>query len=408
MEECVAERVIVHIDMDAFFAAIEQRDRPECRNKPVIVGADPKGGRGRGVVSTCSYEARVYGVHSAMPISLAFRRCPRGVFLPVRMEAYAAESRRIRTVLEEFTPLIEPVSIDEAFLDVSGSLHLFGSKGDLARLIQERIAQETKLSVSVGIAPVKMVAKMASDIRKPAGIVIVEPAEVEAFLRPLPVKRLWGVGEKSRLELGRLGIGTIGDLADYDVGELVRRFGQHGAHISELARGRDDRPVSPDEESKSIGAENTFEFDTDDPQRIQSTLMGLCEEVAHRLRDDRKRGRTVTTKVRLEGFITLTRAQTLPDRTDTAREIYRVAWENFLRAEPEGKKIRLLGVSVSGFEGGDLRQGGLFDAPRQRLPAQKQRSLDAAVDRARARFGDGALRHARSLPPPESPKRDRS
>ena len=199
------ERVIVHVDMDAFFAAIEQRDNPELRGKPVIVGADPKGGKGRGVVSTCSYEARKFGVHSAMPISQAWRLCPKGCFVPVRMEAYEQASRQVRRVLEEFTPDIEQIGIDECFLDVTRSLHLFGSKRALAERIQQRITEETQLTASIGIAPNKMVAKIASDMKKPRGIVIVEPGEAESFLRPLPMGRLWGVGKKTEEILARQG-----------------------------------------------------------------------------------------------------------------------------------------------------------------------------------------------------------
>ena len=208
------ERAIIHVDMDAFFAAVEQRDNPELRGRPVVVGADPKGGKGRGVVSTASYEARACGVHRAQPISQAYRLCPKGCFVPVRMEAYEEASRRVLQLLEEFTPDIEQIGIDECFLDVTRSLHLFGSKRALAERIQRRITEETQLTASLGIAPNKMVAKIASDMKKPRGIVIIEPKEVESFLRPLPMGRLWGVGKKTEEILAHKGFATVGDIAD--------------------------------------------------------------------------------------------------------------------------------------------------------------------------------------------------
>ena len=311
-----SERVIVHVDMDAFFAAIEERDHPEYRGKPVVVGADPKGGRGRGVVSTCSYAARKFGIHSAQPVSEAWRRCPHAVFVRPRMEAYVAASRRIGRIFEGFTPDVEPISIDEAFLDVTGSLHLFGSKRRLGEHMQRRVFAETQLTCSLGIAPCKLVAKIASDLEKPRGLVIVEPHEVEAFLRPLPVGRLWGVGKKTREALDALGIATVGNLADSDRAELSRRFGKHGEALWDLAHGIDDRPVEPADDAKSVGNEHTFPTDTADPRLVASTLMELCEKVAYRLRQDGLRGRTVTTKIRFEDFTTLTRATTLPRPID--------------------------------------------------------------------------------------------
>jgi nucleotidyltransferase/DNA polymerase involved in DNA repair len=393
------ERVIVHVDMDAFFAAIEQRDNPELRGKPVIVGADPKGGKGRGVAATCSYEARKFGVHSAMPISQAWRLCPQGCFVPPRMEAYEEASRRVLKLLEEFTPDIEQTGLDECFLDVTRSLHLFGSKRALAERIQQRITEETELTASIGIAPNKMVAKIASDMKKPRGIVIVEPNQAESFLRPLPMGRLWGVGEKTKEILARKGFVTVGDIADCDPAELTREFGKMGQELWEHAHGMDDRPVDATEDVKSIGNECTFDEDTGDEKLLMSTLMQLCESVAARLRAAEKKGRTVTTKIRLEGFVTYTRAKTVEEPVDFAPAIYVVAWANFERIARHGKKVRLIGVSVSGFESPEPKQRTLFDEPLKNPRSEKQARLSQAIDRARGRFGDEALRQARSLPP---------
>jgi len=320
------ERIIIHVDMDAFFAAVEQRESPALRGRPVVVGADPKGGRGRGVVSTCSYEAREFGIRSAMPISEAWRRCPDAVYLPVNGALYARESRRIRAILGSFTPDVEPVSIDEAFLDVTHSLHLFArTKRGLAERIQQRIADETGLTASLGVAPSKMVAKIASDLEKPRGIVVVEPEEVEAFLRPLPVGRLWGVGEKTRAALEALGVRTIGDLAALPEGELSRRFGKQGEHLWKLACGIDDREVKEGEPAKSVGHEHTFPTDTADRRLIAATLTDLCEQVAQRLHHAGLRGRTVTLKLRFQDFTTLTRARTLDHPVADAATLYETA-----------------------------------------------------------------------------------
>ncbi|MBL7224143.1 MAG: DNA polymerase IV [Candidatus Brocadiae bacterium] len=396
----MTERVIVHLDMDAFFAAVEQRDHPELRGLPVVVGADPKGGKGRGVVSTCSYEARRFGIRSAMPISEAWRRCPGAVFLPVRMNAYAQASDAVFGVLEEFTPDLEPVSIDEAFLDVSGSIHLFGTKRDLAERLCERIESETQLTASVGIAPCKMVAKIASDLRKPRGIVIVEPREVEAFLRPLPVGKLWGVGKRTQAALENLGVRTIGELAERPREELVRHFGKQGEVLHDLAHGRDDRPVQTESETKSIGREHTFEQDTNDPLLIASTLMKLCEGVAFRLRRAGLQGRTVTAKIRFEDFTTLTRSTTVASPLDAAARLYELASASFGRVGLKGRRIRLIGVSVSGFQARP-RQLTLFgEEPGAAEREEKQRLIADTIDRIKARFGQGALHHGTTLERP--------
>ena len=397
----VSERVIVHVDMDAFFAAVEQRDRPELRGQPVVVGADPKEGRGRGVVATCSYEARRFGIRSAMPISEAWRRCPTAVYLPVRMGIYVQASDAVFGVLEEFTPDIEPVSIDEAFLDVSRSLHLFGTKRALGERLRGRIEAATHLTASIGIAPCKMLAKIASGLRKPRGLVIVEPGEAEAFLRPLPVGKLWGVGKRTQETLERLGIRTIGDLAARPREALIGRFGKQGGDLWDLAHGRDDRPVETAGDAKSIGHENTFERDTRDPRLLASILMELCEGVAFRLRRAGLRGRTVTTKVRFEDFTTLTRATTVEAPVDAAARIYEIASANLARAGVRGRKVRLIGVSISAFEPRQ-RQLALFgETPRDAKREERQRHLADAIDRIKARFGHDALHQGTTLDRPE-------
>jgi DNA polymerase-4 len=300
-------------------------------------------------------------------------------------------------VLEEFTPDIEQIGIDECFLDVTRSLHLFGSKRALAERIQARITEETQLTASIGIAPNKMVAKIASDMRKPRGIVIIAPKEVESFLRPLPMGRLWGVGEKTREILARKGFVTVGDIADCPAADLIREFGKMGQELWERAHGMDERPLDATEDAKSIGNENTFDEDTDDEELLRSTLMQLSESVAARLRAAGQKGRTVTAKIRLEGFITYTRARTVEEPLDAAPAIYAVAWANFERVARRGKKVRLIGVSVSGFEPPGPKQRTLFDAPRENPRSEKQKRLSQAIDRARDRFGDEALRQARGL-----------
>ncbi|NQT87031.1 DNA polymerase IV [bacterium] len=398
------ERIIVHVDMDAFFAAVEQRDRPELRGRPVVVGADPRGGKGRGVVSTCSYEARAFGIHSAMPISEAWRRCPDAAFVPVRGEAYAEVSRQVRVVFDEFSPDVEPISIDEAFLDVTHTLHLFGAKAQLAERIHTRIEAETQLTGSLGMAPSKFIAKIASDLQKPRGTVIVEPGDVESFLRPLAVGKVWGVGKRMQVALRRLDIHTIGDLADCGRAELERQFGKAGDHLWRLAHGQDDRPVAAAEGAKSISAEHTFGRDTADARHIAATLMDLCEKVAYRVRQADFHGRTVTLKVRTEDFTTVTRSKTV-DRpmVNSASELYAIASASLRRVSLRGRQVRLIGVGVSGHEeeGGE-RQLDLFDLDKVRREREaKERLLGEAIDDIKNRFGQDAVRQAASLDQPD-------
>ncbi|HVQ31677.1 MAG TPA: DNA polymerase IV, partial [Vicinamibacteria bacterium] len=316
--------------MDAFYAAVEQRDRPELLGKPVIIGADPLGGRGRGVVSTASYEARRFGVGSAMPISKAFRLCPQGVYLYPDMQKYAAISKEVMAILRRFTDVVEPVSIDEAFLDVTQSRRAFGDGERIGRALKDAIRKETRLTASVGVATSKLVAKVASDMRKPDGLVLVAPGTEAAFLAPLPVRRLWGVGPKLEEALLKIGIRTIGDLATCDPARLERRLGTHGHDLVQLALGIDDREVvSEGEDAKSIGQEHTFDADTADRERLRTTLLELCDAVARRLRQHGVRARTVNLKYRDEDFQTSTRAKTLEAPVDSGDAIFEAAWRLF-------------------------------------------------------------------------------
>jgi nucleotidyltransferase/DNA polymerase involved in DNA repair len=386
----MSARAILHVDMDAFYAAVEQRDRPELRGKPVIVGADPRGGRGRGVVATASYEARKFGVRSALPISQAWKLCPQGVYVPPDMEKYARVSDQVMEILHEFTDLVEPLSIDEAFLDVTGSRRALGDGVTIARNLKDRIRQELSLTASVGLAASKLVAKVASDMRKPDGLVVVEPGTEEAFLAPLPVRRLWGVGPKTEESLARLGVQTIGDLAALAEDRLDHKLGTHGHDLLRLARGLDDRPViAHGEGAKSVGHEHTFSVDTSSADVLRRTLLALCDQVARRLRRHDLRARTITLKYRDETFRTLTRARTMPESTNAGDALFAVAWELFQGVHGP-RRVRLLGVSASGFgESGD--QAGLF--------AGATRPADRLRDQVTERFGEGTLVRASVLDP---------
>ena len=380
---------ILHVDLDAFFAAVEQRDRPELRGRPVIVGGDP---RARGVVSAASYEARAFGVHSAMPLRTASALCPDGAFLPVDGAKYRRESRRVMEILGRFTPLLEQVSIDEAFLDVAGSEALFGPPVEIARRIKAGVRDEVGLTASVGAATTKLVAKIASDLRKPDGLVIVPPGEEAAFLAPLPIGRLWGVGAQTRVVLAEYGVRTIGDLAGLPVDVLVRRLGAHAATLHERAQGIDPSPVTGDIAAKSVSHEHTFDVDTADAEVIERTLLALAEGVASRLRAGGVRASTVAVKVRDSGFHTVTRQRTLPEPTDLADPIFRTALE-LVRPEARGRRIRLLGVGAHGL--GEPAQMGLFatEDPRRRKAVEAQ-------DEIRRKYGTRALTRARLLGDP--------
>ncbi|HEY7867686.1 MAG TPA: DNA polymerase IV [Methylomirabilota bacterium] len=394
-------RTILHVDMDAFYASVEQRDRPELRGRPVIVGADPSG---RGVVSAASYEARRFGVHSAMPIGQAARRCPEGVFLPVDMDKYARVSREVMAILAAFTPLLEPVSIDEAFMDVTGTEGLHGDGPAVARAIKSRISATLGLTASVGVAPSKFVAKVASDLRKPDGLVVVAPGTEAAFLAPLPVSRLWGVGRVTAAGLEAMGLSTIGQLAAVPAEYLEARFGPSGRSLRELAHGRDERPVEPFAPPKSMGAEETFGRDHRDTDRLAATLREQAERVARELRAEGFAGRCVTLKLRFADFSTLTRRHT-DDPTQDGLAIYRRAMA-LLERIPLRQPVRLIGLSVSSLGPAASGQLSLLEPG-----AERRERLARAMDRVTARFGEASLRPAsvvrrsRIAPPADRPPR---
>jgi DNA polymerase IV len=380
-------RTILHVDLDAFFAAVEQRDHPEWRGKPLAVGMG--GANDRGVVSAASYEARKFGVRSAMPIRTAKRLCPDCIFVPVRGAAYQAASREIMAILRRFTPLVQPISIDEAFLDVTGSRRLFGDGEAIAARIKATIREEQELTASVGVAATKLVAKIASELRKPDGLVVVEPGTEVAFLAPLPISRLWGVGASTAAALRDFSVVTIGDLQVLDRSALVRRFGKHGASLVDRARGLDPDPVDDPDAAKSVSHEMTFDEDTSDQEVLERTLLAMSEGVSGRLRHSGIKAGTVTVKIRDTGFNTVTRQRGLPEPTDMTEPIWKLALE-LARPEMRGKKIRLLGVAASGF--GGREQLGLFEAGEQRL-----RKVVEAADEVRERFGTRAITRARLL-----------
>jgi DNA polymerase-4 len=385
----MAVRTILHVDLDAFFAAVEQRDRPELRGKPVIVGGG--GPNDRGVVSTASYEARVYGVRSAMPLRTAAALCPHGIFVPVDGRKYGHESRRVMAILRRFTPLVEPVSIDEAFLDVTGTEALWGPGEEVARRIKQAIVDETQLTASVGVASTKLVAKIGSDLRKPDGLVVV-PANTEAaFLAPLPIARLWGVGPQLGAALREYGVATIGDLAALPEDLLARRFGKVGASLHFRALGIDDDPVADREAAKSVSHEHTFDVDTADRDTIERTLLAMADGVAGRLRAAGLKASTVSVKIRDSSFRTITRQRTLPAPTDLAEPIWRVALD-LARPELRGIRVRLLGVGTSNFT--EPAQLALFGAGETEA---RRRAATEASDAIRRRFGERAVTRARLL-----------
>jgi DNA polymerase-4 len=379
-----APLTVLHVDMDAFYAAIEQRDHPELRGRPVIVG----GLDGRGVVCAASYEARPFGVHSAQPIATARRLCPHAVFLPVRMTHYVHVGRQIRDILLSFTPAVEPLSLDEAFLDVRGCEGLFGPAAEMARQIKARVKAEIGLVASVGVAPNKFLAKLASDHRKPDGLVVLPADQVVAFLAPLPVSRIWGVGKKSERRLHELGLRTIGELAALPEQVLVAHCGEFGRHVWRLAHGQDDRPVVADRDAKSISTETTFAHDLADRDALRMWLLGLVEQLAGRLRQHGLRARAVELKARSSDFRTRTFSRTLPEATDRTDVLWRAAGELLERSlSPNLLPLRLLGVGAARLTRTAEVQRDLFDTAAD----QRQGALDRTIDAIRGQFGAGAI-----------------
>ena len=386
---------ILHVDMDAFFASVEIRRRPELRGKPVLVG-----GSTRGVVAAASYEARRYGVRSAMPMSRALRMCPNAIVLPPDRRAYTEASAAVMAILHDVTPLVEPLSLDEAFLDVSGALRAQGRPAVIAAAIRERVRTEQQLTCSVGVAATKFVAKLASARCKPDGLLVVPAARTLDFLHPLPVTALWGVGARTAENIQRLGIRTVGDLANTPVDALRRAVGAGAAeHLSSLAHGRDPRPVSVDEVEKSISAEHTVDVDLTTEAEVSRQLLGLAEEVARRVRSRGFVSRTIGIKIRFADFTTVTRVRTLPSHTDVTSTVYETALELYRSLELDQPRIRLVGVRCESLaEAGEVSEQLSFD---DLDAASAPRATDAVLDEARRRFGAGAVRYATLLGAPE-------
>jgi len=381
---------ILHVDMDAFYASCELRSRPDLVGKPVIVGGDGS----RGVVTAATYEARRYGVHSAMPMSRAKRLCPGIIVLPPNFALYTEVSAGVMAIFRDVTPHVEPLSLDEAFLDVSGAIRRLGPPVDIADMIRARVVDEQGITCTVGVAPTKFVAKLASTRAKPDGRLVVPADRVIAFLHPLPVGSLWGVGDKTEQALIRLGLNTVGDIAHTPVDTLIRAIGQAaGTHLYELAWGRDPRSVVVPEGEKSIGAEETFPRDIDDPEVIHREILRLSERVAARLRHQGFVSRTIVLKVRFADFTTISRSRTLRSGTDISREVYSTARDLYDALGLQRARIRLVGVRAEGLVAAQ-------DSPRYMFldePEVGWREAEQAVDRASARFGKGAVQSARLL-----------
>lgn len=376
-------RWILHADMDAFYASIEQRDNPSLKGQPVIVG----GTGSRGVVSTASYEARKYGVKSAMPIVEARRRCPEGIFMPPDIAKYAKVSEALISIFEKFSPIVEPLSLDEAFLDISGMHRLYSDIAEIGQKLKAEVEQNLSLTVSVGIAPNKFLAKLASDLQKPDGLVIVRPGEELALLAPLPIRKLWGVGEAAAKILERLSIATIADLRQANSAVLERALGRSAVELQNLASGRDERPVVPDREAKSIGNEDTFAEDIADNGALQIKLLSLAARLGRRLRKAGLAGRTVTLKVRFASFRTITRSITLTEPVHLDDVIYKTALAMFDKITiTEG--VRLLGITVSNLNHG-LNQLSLF--ANLNNENAKQEKVAETMDKLRDRFGKNII-----------------
>ena len=383
--------MILHVDMDAFYSSVEERDNPSLRGMPVIVGGTPEG---RGVVAAANYVVRRFGVHSAMATARALQLCPDAIVLKPRMEHYAQISKQIREILHRYTPVVEPLSLDEAFLDATGSVQLFGSVETIGRAIKTAIRSELNLVASVGVAPNKFLAKLASDIDKPDGFTVIEPDAVRDFLSPLPVGRIWGVGKVTGQRFERLGIQTIGQLRTLSLQQLQDEFGQNGEHFWELARGIDNRSVVPDREAKSISHETTFADDICDMDALRAWLMELTEQVSRRLRSHEMKGRTVQLKVRYSNFDTYTRSRSVLPATNTTSQLWSTVL-NLLTSELPDRPlaVRLLGMGVSNLQTQRPVQKDLFPEEQDR----KDSKIDEVADKIRDRFGAASLRRASTV-----------
>ena len=389
--------MILHIDMDAFYAAVELRDQPELKGLPVVVGGSPKG---RGVIAASSYEARKYGIFSAMSSAQALRLCRDLVFIKPRMEHYAKISKQIRGIFHQYTSVIEPIAFDEAFLDVSGCEKLFGDSVSIAKQIKQQINSETGLVASAGVAPNKFLAKVASDLEKPDGLTVVTPDGIQAFLDPLPIKRIWGVGKVTEEKFARMGIRTVADMRQLDIESMRAKFGINSEHFFRLARGLDTRPVVSDRHAKSISHETTFGRAIYSIENLVAWILELSDQVARRMRRYDIVGKTVNLKIRFGNFETITRAQTISGPSHCTRVLSEAAIELLQRTlAPSGndridRGIRLLGMGVSNLSlPKQQTQGQLFDGEER----QKQNRIDRASDAIRDRFGSGSLRRATSV-----------
>jgi len=378
-------RRIIHLDMDAFYASVEILDNPALRGLPVVVG----GNANRGVVCAASYEARKFGVHSALPILTARKLCPDGVFLPVRMARYQEISRRIMEIFQRFTPLVEPLSLDEAFLDVTASQSLMGTAEEIAIQIRALVRETIGLTVSAGVGASKLVAKIASDLNKPDGLTIVPSGQEEAFLAPLPIGRLWGVGPTTRQALALIGVKTIGDLSRMPLAILTAKFGKAGLMLHESAQGIDHRPVEPEQETKSIGHEETFAEDLRDKKRIEQELLALCLKVGKRARRYGLAGRTVTVKVKYRDFVQVSRSLTLPEPVADDKSLYRTGCLLLAKTEITLRPIRLLGISLANLVPAEASgQLALFGESQTR---RKDCRLYKAIDAISDRYGIGSI-----------------
>ena len=385
MKGPMSSKAIIHLDMDAFYAAVEVLDNPSLKGKPVIVGGPHK----RGVVSSASYEAREFGVHSAQPMATAIRLCPKGIFLPVRMSRYREVSDRVFEIFCRFTPVVEPLSIDEAFLDVTGSAALFGPPEEIAKMIKRAVCEEIGITVSAGVAPSKFVAKIASDLQKPDGLTIVAEEGLKVFLEPLPIEKLWGVGKVTQKALALLGVQTIGDLSRFPVKVLENNFGKLGTHLHLLSQGIDDREVEVSHEVKSIGHEETFVHDIIDIAAVKKELLSLATRVSRRLRSEGITGRTVTLKVKYSDFVQVTRSDTFPEATEDGWEIFQRCCGLLNKTEVGKRPVRLLGISLSHLTSqANEKQMSLF---RSDGTGTRKRKLNVAIDRISEKYGEEGI-----------------